>query len=351
MQLIQTFQAYFAPRSDPYAGGDLGNAQRLGALLWGLLVLLTMVLCSFSPPTQAIGAAGWIPAVGLVAAGLALVHMLRTGRIESWDWMLGLSYPVVVGLAVMQWLGGGLGASYQELLLLPLAFVAATQPPRRIVPFLGFVGLALAAPFVYDGWQADAAGAAAANLIIWTGLSLGISVLMSGVRAQRLAHAAEEAQAREEARVDALTGLRNRRAFNEAIQLETSRARRLGIPLSMAMIDIENFKEINDSWSYAIGDRCLREVGDALSSAVREPDLCFRWGGDEFALILGGTLAEETGPVAERIRAEVSNTCKRPDDEPVQVRFAVAELRDGMSPGELTEMAGMALTAARLDAR
>jgi diguanylate cyclase (GGDEF)-like protein len=344
-------RAYFAPRADPYAGGDLENAQRLGAVFWGMLLVLTPILWSFSPPDEGIGRAGWIPAIGLVVAGAALVNAMRSGRITNWEWMLTLSYVVVLGIGVMQWLGGGVNAPYERLLLLPVVFVAAIQPPRRIAPFLGYVGLALAAPFVYEGWQADAAGSAAAGLVIWSALALGASLLMSGVRAQRLAHAEDEAEAREEARVDPLTGLRNRRAFDEAIAQETSRARRLEIPLSMAMIDIENFKEINDRWSYAEGDRCLQEVSDALLSAVREPDLCFRWGGDEFALILGGTPAEETGPVAERIRSEVSNKCKRPDEAPIQIRFAVAQLREGMSPTELAEMAGLAMTAAKLNAR
>jgi diguanylate cyclase (GGDEF)-like protein len=350
MQLIQMVRAYFAPRPHPYAGGDLGNAQRLGAIFWGMLVVLTVVLWSFSPPNQPIGAAGWIPAVGLVVAGAGLVYAMRRGRITSWEWMLALSYVVVLGIVVMQWLGGGVGSPYEQLLLLPLVFVAAIQPPRRIGAFLGFVALTLAAPFVYDRWGSDAAGAAAASWVIWSALALGASLLMSGVRAQRLAMAEDEAEAREEARVDALTGLRNRRAFDEAIELETKRARRLHIPLTMAMIDIENFKEINDRWSYAEGDRALQEVSKALVGAVREPDLCFRWGGDEFALILGGTAARETAPIAQRVREEVYSGCRRPDDEPIRIRFAVAELTEDTEPGELVEMAGLALTAAKLEA-
>jgi diguanylate cyclase (GGDEF)-like protein len=172
---------------------------------------------------------------------------------------------------------------------------------------------------------------------------------MSGVRAQRLSHAAEEAEARHEARIDSLTGLHNRRAFEEVLAKEVSRARRLDLDLTMAMVDIENFKEVNDRWSYTEGDRCLREVAGAMMESVREPDLCFRWGGDEFALILSGTAAEETDAIADRLQAEIASRCHRPDDSRVQIRFAVAQLRDGMTPEELTEMAGLALTAAKVD--
>jgi diguanylate cyclase (GGDEF)-like protein len=116
------------------------------------------------------------------------------------------------------------------------------------------------------------------------------------------------------------------------------------------MIDVENFKEVNDRWSYAQGDRCLRSVAEALHENVRQPDLCFRWGGDEFALILTGTTADETGPLDERLRAEVESACKRPDEAPLQIRFAVAELRDGMAARDLIETAGLALTSAKFDA-
>jgi len=130
---------------------------------------------------------------------------------------------------------------------------------------------------------------------------------------------------------------------------EVARARRLELPLSVAMVDIENFKEVNDRWSYAEGDRCLGEVASALRENLRQPDFCFRWGGDEFALILSGTPVDETSPIAERLTAQVSGTCKRPDDSQIRIRFAAAELREGMSPRELTEAAGLALTAAKLD--
>jgi diguanylate cyclase (GGDEF)-like protein len=183
--------------------------------------------------------------------------------------------------------------------------------------------------------------------VIWCALAAGVNLLMSGVRAQRLTHAADEAEAREEARVDPLTGLHNRRAFDEMLETEINRARRLEIPLSMAMLDIENFKGINDRWSYHEGDGCLKRVASTLQATVRNPDLCFRWGGDEFAVILGGTTAEEAAPLGERLKNEVAAACRRPDEEPIKLRFAVAELRDEMPAGELVEMAGLALTAAK----
>jgi diguanylate cyclase (GGDEF)-like protein len=116
----------------------------------------------------------------------------------------------------------------------------------------------------------------------------------------------------------------------------------------MGMVDIENFKEINDRWSYLEGDRALRDVATTVRNSLRDPDLCFRWGGDEFAVILSGTSAADATSLGERLRNEVGAACRRPDQEPIRVRFAVAELRDAMPIEELVEMAGLALTAAKV---
>jgi diguanylate cyclase (GGDEF)-like protein len=284
----------------------------------------------------------------VVACGVLVTYGMREGRFANWTALLALSYGAVVALEVMQWLGGGLDAPYERAGLLPVVFVAAIQPPRRIFGFLGFVGLALVVPFIYDGWHAQAAGASAASFVILTGLSVGINVMMSGIRDQRLAHARDEAEAREEARLDALTGLHNRRAFDEALIEETKLAWRLGIPLSVAMVDIVCFKEINDRWSPAEGDRCLREVAEALESSLREPDQVFRWGGDEFALILTGTPASGSDALEERLAERVSATCRRPDGETIRIRFAVAQLQEGETPQDLVEMAGLAMTATKM---
>jgi diguanylate cyclase (GGDEF)-like protein len=342
-------RSYFARLPDPYAGGDLDNAQRIGCVLFGLQTILILALAPLSPPTHAIGNAGWIVAGGVVAGGVAVTFGMARRRFENWILLLTLSYGAVAALEVMQWLSGGVDAPYERAILLPVFFVAAIQPPRRIFGFLGFVAVALAVPFLYDGWDAQAAGASVASWVILAGLSIGVNVPMSAIRAQRLAHARDEAEAREEARLDALTGLHNRRAFDEALIDETKLAWRLGIPLSVAMVDIVDFKQINDRWSPAEGDRCLREVAQALEASLRDPDQIFRWGGDEFALILTGTPASGSDPLADRLAEAVAGACARPDGECIEVRFAVAQLRDGETPKDLVEMAGLAMTAAKMD--
>jgi diguanylate cyclase (GGDEF)-like protein len=347
--VVSTLRSYFARRPEPYAGGDLDNAQRIGSVLFGLQALLIAALCPLSPPTHAIGDAGWIVTVAIVGTGVAITLGLHRRRFPSWDALLIAAYGAVVALEVMQWLGGGVDAPYERAILLPVFFVAAIHPPRRIAGFLAFVAVALVVPLLYGGWDAQAAGSAFASMVILAGLSLGVNVPMSAIRAQRLAHARDEAQAREEARIDALTGLHNRRAFDEALNDEVKLARRVQIPLCVAMLDIVNFKEVNDHWSPAEGDRCLREVAKALDTSLRDPDQIFRWGGDEFVLILTGTAAEDSGPLRDRLDVVISSSCSRPDHEAIQLRFAVAQLQDGETPEELVEMAGLAMTAAKMD--
>jgi diguanylate cyclase (GGDEF)-like protein len=90
---------------------------------------------------------------------------------------------------------------------------------------------------------------------------------------------------------DRLTGLYNRHYFNDVIRRELARSRRHGTPLSVLLVDVDRFKEINDIRGHAVGDEVLQYVANYLTACVRESDLVFRWGGDEFLILL--TQAEE----------------------------------------------------------
>jgi diguanylate cyclase (GGDEF)-like protein len=108
-----------------------------------------------------------------------------------------------------------------------------------------------------------------------------------------------------EARRDPLTGLGNRRLWHEQADIELSRARRDGTPLSVALFDLDGFKSINDARGHAAGDVLLRELADAWRPLVRLPDVLVRIGGDEFATLLPGAAAEQAELVAERLCAEL----------------------------------------------
>jgi diguanylate cyclase (GGDEF)-like protein len=205
------------------------------------------------------------------------------------------------------------------------------------------IGVVLALPLAYNGWSGDFAASAIATMVLWTALAFVIFTLMSGIRAQRLALRQDEARAREEARIDELTGIGNRRAFEEAIEDEIARASRMNLPLGVALGDIVNFKPVNDEWGHLEGDQVLRRVAETIAGELRAPDRCFRWGGDEFALILPGTATDGGTELADRIHNKVAVVCRRPDNEAISVRFGVAELHEGMTGTELVESADLAL--------
>ena len=107
---------------------------------------------------------------------------------------------------------------------------------------------------------------------------------------------------RRASRYDALTGLLNRRAAQEALEDEVQRSRRLGEPFSLLMIDADHFKSINDVQGHAAGDRALQHLGTLLSAQMRDIDRVGRWGGEEFIVVLPGTPLAQAQEVAERLR-------------------------------------------------
>ena len=106
--------------------------------------------------------------------------------------------------------------------------------------------------------------------------------------------------------VDGLTGIGNRRRFDEFLVREWRRSRRARTPLSLVLLDVDYFKAFNDHYGHAAGDDCLREVAATLAMLVRRPgDLCARYGGEEFAAILPHTDLAGARTLAERIREAV----------------------------------------------
>jgi diguanylate cyclase (GGDEF)-like protein len=145
---------------------------------------------------------------------------------------------------------------------------------------------------------------------------------------------------------DALTGLSNRRHLEQALAQETAGLARNGDWLSFIMLDIDFFKQFNDTYGHPAGDRCIAMVGAALKRAVRRiTDLPARYGGEEFACILPGADADAAQAVAEEIHAQISELAIPHEGSSVSecvtvsVGIASARVKPGMSPDLWTDQA------------
>jgi diguanylate cyclase (GGDEF)-like protein len=127
------------------------------------------------------------------------------------------------------------------------------------------------------------------------------------LRIKHLQEKLREAQRKleEQSVTDALTGLKNRRFFDERLHEEFRRAQRYGDYLSLIMIDLDHFKEVNDRFGHPAGDLVLREAASLIRASIRDPDICARYGGEEFAVILPKTHMSGALAVAERIWREL----------------------------------------------
>ena len=137
-----------------------------------------------------------------------------------------------------------------------------------------------------------------------------LAILMSFGAPASLALGREELRERtrdlaHQATIDGLTGLFNRRYFETRLEQEIQRQRRQFDELSLLMVDLDNFKDLNDTQGHLVGDRVLREVADILRRAVRIFDVCARYGGEEFVILMPGANAPTALRIAERIRRQV----------------------------------------------
>ncbi|WGD30192.1 sensor domain-containing diguanylate cyclase [Ancylobacter sp. WKF20] len=135
----------------------------------------------------------------------------------------------------------------------------------------------------------------------------------------------------QESRLDALTGLTNRRGFDEALLRLAGRCLRTSEPLALLLIDVDHFKAINDQLGHPAGDEVLRRLGATLAGTrVRVEDVIARYGGEEFALLLPGSNAEAAGQLAVGIRQTIASSgAVRPDGRAVTVSIGVAVLEGG----------------------
>jgi len=159
------------------------------------------------------------------------------------------------------------------------------------------------------------------------------------------------------AALDGLTGIANRRSFDERFAQEWQRAGSLRTPLTLALIDLDNFKQYNDLYGHLAGDQTLRAVGQVLKVAAERPeDFAARFGGEEFAMLLPNTARAGAGRVTERLRAAVLDLAidhlgNVPGRATVSIGYATVIPGSGDTPARLIQLADAALYQAKRNGR
>jgi diguanylate cyclase (GGDEF)-like protein len=180
-----------------------------------------------------------------------------------------------------------------------------------------------------------------AALLVAVGMTVSdLTLIIALPLASLLQRSFRHAQLLNEARADAKTGLLNAATWEREAGAEIARAVRTSTPLAVALLDLDRFKQINDTYGHLLGDEVLRSIADTMTGVLREYDLAGRFGGEEFVMLLPQTRATDAFRIAERVRAHIARLpIDTPTGERVQVTasIGVAAL-DAGSSRELTEL-------------
>ena len=275
--------------------------------------------------------------IALLTAGLVAAHRVRTRlAFDRWiPWVFGLITAVKVCAGFML---------HSPVLAVNQVYITL------MVLLIGMLGLQLsiraglrgcmlgAVPFVALPWLSDVHYG-----LLFLGhyvLTVTVALFVVAVRedkdrmmflqSMRLQQERQEVQRlntelAEMARKDVLTGLANRRVFDEALRAEWDRARRNRTSLSLLMIDVDHFKRFNDRYGHPAGDRCLAEVAAAIASVVRRPgDVAARYGGEEFVILLPDTEADGACALARRVIDRVDAARMPHEDSPTAACVSVS---------------------------
>ncbi len=325
----------------PGAGLDLAVMARAQAGLWAGGAAIALLVAVLPHPQEAY-TFGFLVVAAVATAAAGLINS-RAGTLPRWLLQLApLVGTVLISLCI--YFSGerkGAPSTDNEMLYLWVAlysayFFSLRQAGFQVawVALLYWVVLALSAPAdVFAARWAETVGTLAVAVVLVQALRNRLVDLVD-----RLADAA---------RTDPLTGLQNRRGFEEAFGLEVERARRHDRPLTVLLADLDYFKRVNDRLGHPAGDATLVRVGELLRSGRRRIDLVARAGGEEFAVILPETGETDAFLVAERMRSSVEQAfADRP--VPITVSFGLATFPGhGATADALLSSADQALYGAK----
>lgn len=359
---------YLANLSSALASGMSPQMSALFALagvietlmLWGSMVMLRV-----DPDLRRLRDLAWFLGAALVSAVTASLAAILWNSSHALDpaagqrvwrgWVIGDLAQIVVLVLPVLWLFGPRARGWIDR-----QFVS---PPRHDFSYTHGVGLIVAAfavlgLVVFLGVHQALGSIELAidartttgellvprlrEIILVMGLLSTALIVATGMFSTALARLGE--RQRRDAQADSLTGCLNRRGFDEHFHRESERSRRLGLGIAALFLDLDRFKALNDRFGHAAGDRALERVARRVEGALRETDLLFRWGGEEFVVLMPHTAAGEVGAVAERVRQAVAEAplLAVPGEGQVTMTTSVGAASTDRFPADAAELVGRA---------
>jgi diguanylate cyclase (GGDEF)-like protein len=327
--------------------GPLDDEGPLPDLISGLMWLATAtagvgVLVIPGTPRPHLGVALLLAAFA-AAWGVISLWLAATARTMTIRMRAGVTAAMMPVVALALWATGGAHSYLQPVLLFTALFIAYFFPPRLAWALVALFSAAFFSPLVYDP-QAVELGYPARGVLFL------VAVAGQAVTVHYLKHRLLRAEAvqRGMAERDPLTGLFNRRSFDDAL----ARAADGGGPAALVLFDFDDFKAVNDDHGHPTGDAVLRAVAQACTRVVRDGDCLARIGGDEFALVAPGAAGSGVQRIVDALGAAVADVPSPEGVPPVRATFARAVApQDTSDPDELFRLADQRLLARKRAAK
>jgi diguanylate cyclase (GGDEF)-like protein len=285
----------------------------------------------------------------LLAAAALTIGFGATALVAPWQRLPGwaptaLAFAYLAVTALLRDAGGASGVA--PVVLVPVFWVAASGTPRQLMALIAGIAAVLLLPVIVVGgasypaatWRAAVLFIVVSGLVGWT-----IQTLVAHAKAQELERDALLSQLDHLARTDPLTQLPNRRAWDAELDRALARSRRTDEPVTVAVIDVDGLKAINDAHGHPEGDAVLAQIARNWRRVLRPDDVLARIGGDEFALLLPSCSEAEAADVIERLRERIP--------VPHSCSVGLAAWNDDEPAGELMRRADHAMYRTKREGR
>lgn len=290
---------------------------------------------------------GIVLGIGAATPGILLLPLRRIVRHPLGAlFFYGWEAVGIIAIALMGLLDGGGLTPISILYFMILVHGATAYPPMGV----GAAGVMVSGAYLFVALSGEGAPPGLltcmiAAILVVTATAAWASANYRRVTQQKAALALQLAALADR---DGLTGCLNHRAFHERLHAESARAARHGHPLALLLIDLDDFKSVNDQRGHPAGDAVLVRVSEALHQTAREADAVGRIGGDEFALLLPETTAADAMRVAERVCATIRSI---EEPLPVTVSIGVGALEEVVDAQTLLARADVAVYQAKREGR